>query len=568
MALFLDSGASGQAARRDLDPPPAIQVVPDPGMHDAHGALFACADGIADRPDAGGAARDALLALRASFSAAPETWATDMVLNESAQAAHHALRHAGERGRAAAVSALVLRRRRWRLAHAGHTRAWLFRDNQLRQLTHDHLLPRPLGAPQVARACGLDATVEFEHADGELREGDIFLLTTSGVHDTVDGAQILSVLYGDGTAQQLAEALIRRASDAGATGGLSACVVRVERLPPASTLDNDAGRTLPIIAPPEVGITVDNFVIEKRLHESQHYVLYRATDRGSGDAVVLKFPQPGARDEAEVTRRFLREEWIIRRLNDPHFVSLKPLAPGRRQALYSVMEYQPGENLARRIKRKHGLPPKEARAIGLQLLEVLGSLHQQGIVHRDVRPSNLLYDKASKRLLVLGLGASHVEALQEDAPNLSASTLSYAAPEVLRGGAATERSDIYAAGVTLYRLLSGAFPYGKIKQPGDWPRHEYAPLVRDNPALPEAFETVVRRACAPEPADRYANMAQFATALADVGLEQPATAASPSAPPSTVRSAQAPPTPPWHWALIATLLVGLVTYLYVAMFRG
>ena len=568
MTLFLDSGASGQAARRDLDPPPAIQVVPDPGTHDAHGALFACADGLVDRPDAGGAARDALLALRASFSAAPETWAADMVLNESAQAAHHALRHAGERGRAAAMSALVLRRRRWRLVHAGHTRAWLFRDNQLRQLTHDHLLPRPLDTAQVARACGLDETIDFEHSEGELREGDVFLITTAGVHDLMDGAQILSVLYGEGTAQQLAEALVRRARDAGASGGISACVVRVERLPPESALDGDTGRTLPIIAPPAVGTTVDNFVIEKRLHQSQHYVLYRAADRNSGDAVVLKFPQPGARDEAEVTRRFLREEWVIRRLNDPHFVSLKPLAPGRRGALYSVMEYQPGENLAHRIKRKRGLPPKEARAIGLQLLEVLGALHQQGIVHRDVRPSNLLYDKHSKRLLVLGLGASRVEALQENTSDLSASMLSYAAPEILRGATPNERSDIYAVGVTLYRLLTADFPYGKIKQASDWPRHEYTPLARINPEVPDAFEGVVRRACAAEPADRYANVQQFVTALADIELDQAESTSQPSTPAATARTLRTQPTPSWHWALIVGLLVGLVTYLYVAMSRG
>ena len=561
MTLFLDSGASGQSVRRDLDSPPAIHVVPDPGAGDVHGALFACADGMVDRPDPDAAARDALAALQTSFRAAPETWAAQLVLRESAQAAHHALRHAGERGRAAALSVLVLRRRRWRLAHAGNTRVWLYRDNQLRQLTRDHLLPRPLGPSVIARACGLDADVEFELAEGDLHDGDIFLITTAGVHDAIDGTRILSVLHGDGTAQQLAEALVRRARDAGAGGGMGACVVRVERLPPASTLDDDEGRALPIIAPPAVGATLDNFTIEKRLHQSRNYALYRATDRASGGTVVLKFPQPGALDEAEVARRFLREEWIIRRLNDPHLVSLKPLAPGRRSALYSVMEYQPGENLARRIKRKHGLPLVEARVIAAQLLQVLGALHRQGIVHRDVRPSNLLYNKLDKRLLVLGLGASSAEALLGDAPDLPASALSYTAPEILRGAAVNERSDIYAAGVTLYRLISGGFPYGKIKQARDWPRHEYAPLARDNPALPDALESVVRRACAPEPADRFSNMAQFAAALADVELDRPAS--NPAAP--ARQAPRAKPTPPWHWALIGALLTGLVTYLYVAM---
>lgn len=560
MTLFLDSGASGQSARRDLDPPPAIQLVPDPGTDDAHGALFACADGIAGRPDADRAARDALLALRSSFAAAPETWAAQLVLDESVQAAHHALRHGGERGRAAAMSALMLRRRRWRLAHGGHTRIWLYRDHRLRQLTQDHLLPRPVGPSQIARACGLDVEFEPEVTEGELHDGDIFLITTAGLHDAMDGTQILSVLQTDGTAQQLAEALVRRANDGGASGGMNACVVRVEKLPPASVLDDADGCTLPIVPPPAAGAELDNFVIEKRLHKSHHYALYRATDRGTGDTVVLKFPQPGARDDSEVARRFLREEWIIRRLNNPHFVSLKSLAPGRRSALYSVMEYQPGENLARRIKRKNGLPLPEARAIGLQLLEVLGNLHRQGIVHRDVRPSNLLYDKNTKRLLVLGLGASRIEALQENTDELPASALSYAAPEILQGQAANERSDIYAAGVTLYRLVSNRFPYGKIRQSSDWPRHEYAPLP-----VPDSLERVIRRACAAGPADRYATMAQFAAALNDVEVSTEVTPIPETAQRPKVIVPASTPTPPWHWAVIAALLLGLVGYLFVAM---
>ena len=573
MTLFLDAGGHGHSARRDLDPPPTYHQLPDAIDSHWRGVLLACADGVADRPQPNDAARDALTALRASYYAAPETWSLEFALRESVQAAHQALRHAGERGRAAAISALVLHRRRWLLAHAGNARVWLYRQQQLRQLTRDHLTPRPVGPARVDCACGLTERFEPQIETGELHEGDIFLITTVALHDAVDGAHLLSVLHTDGTAQQLAEALTKVARDKGAGGGFSACVARIDKLPPASALDDDDGRTLPIMPLPDVGAVVDEFVIAKRLHRSQYYTLYRAQDRTTGEVVVLKLPQPGSRDPVEVARRFLREEWIIRRLQSPQLVALKPLSPGRRSALYSVMEMQTGENLAARIKRKRGLPLAEAQTIGVQLLEVLSLLHQQGIVHRDIRPSNLLYDKRSGQLKVLGLGGSSIEALHEPSAALAPTALSYAAPELLRGEPANERSDVYAVGVTLYRLISARFPYGKIAGAGDWPRHEYAPLARYNAEVSPQFDAVVQRACAPVAAERFASTKQFASALAAAPLTAQAmtetTAAATSTPAvRTIHRDDARLGPAWHWAMLLALVLGLISYLVVVVRVG
>ena len=572
MTLFLDAGGHGHSARRDLDPPPTYHQLPDPIDGHWRGVLLACADGIADRPQPHVAAVDALAALRASYYAAPETWGLPVALAESLQAAHQALRHAGERGRAAALSAIVLHRRRWLLAHAGNARIWLYRQQQLRQLTRDHLTPRPVGPAHVDCACGLTERFEPQLETGELHEGDIFLITTAALHDAVDGAHLLSVLQSDGTAQQLAEALTKVAREKGAAGGFSACVARIDKLPPASALDDDDGRALPIMPLPDVGAVVDEFTIEKRLHRSRYYTLYRAQDRTTGEAVVLKWPQPGSRDPVDIARRFLREEWIIRRLQSPQLVAPKPLAPGRRSALYSVMAMQTGENLAARIKRKRGLPLAEAQTIGVQLLEVLSLLHHQGIVHRDIRPSNLLYDKRAGQLKVLGLGGSSIEALHEEPAALAPTALSYAAPELLRGEPADERSDVYAAGVTLYRLISARFPYGKIARASDWPRHEYAPLARYNAQISPQLDAVVQRACAPVAAERFASAKQFATALAATPLTAEATAAetaaatAPAVP--TFQRDHARTEPAWHWAMVLALLLGLVSYLVIVVRVG
>ena len=550
--LFLDSGACGHSSRRDADPPPVINRVPDPGRAGVHGALLACAEGVAERPDGNGAASAALGALSDSFYAAPEGWGPRQSLEESLLVAHQAVRAGGERGRAAVIAALALRGRRWTTANAGNIRVWLYRDDRLSQLTRDHVVPRPVKRAQVERACGLQADLAPELFAGDVSEGDIFLITTPGVHDALDGAQIMSVLQREATAQQMAEELIRRTREAAGAKNSSVCVARVEKLPPRSAADSAEGEaTLPLIPPPQPGTVLDDFAVERRLHKSRHYVLYRAVDRTSDETVALKFPQPNMPDEAEVIQRFLREEWIAKRVRSPSLVPHRALPTGRRSALYSVMNYQSGENLAKRIKRRNGLGRREALALGRQLLEVLEALHRQGIVHRDVRPSNLIYDKRARRLMVLGLGASRVRALPDSPDEISAGSLSYTAPELLKGAAANERSDVYAAGVTLYRMITAQYPYGRIKSAERWPAHDYQPLAHYKPGVPEALERVVRRACAADPADRYDSAAQFAEAL-------PETEARPRASSKSERAAF-----PWHWLLVAALLAGLLAYLSV-----
>jgi len=552
--LFLDSGAYGYSPRRDIDPPPVIHRAPASARE--RGTLIACADGVAERPEPARAARIALTALGDSFYAAPEVWGPRQSLMESVQAAHQAVRVGGERGRAAALSALVLRGRRWLIAHAGHTRTYLYRDHRLRQLTRDHLLPRPVKRARVERACGLQETLEPEISTGEVHEGDIFLLTTAGAHEVLDGARMMSVLQGDATAQQMAEELIHRARVAGATN-ISVCVARVEKLPPASTADapEDVSAALPLIAPPEPGAVIDDFAIERRLHKSRHYILYRAIDRTSGETVALRFPRPGARDDADVMQRFVREEWIAKRVRNPSLVPLRTVADGRRTVLYSIMDYQRGENLTKRIKRRNGLALAEALLLGRQLLDVLSALHAQGIVHRDVRPSNLLYDKHQRRLMVLGLGASRVQALPDTAGAVESGGLSYTAPEVLKGSDANERSDVYAAGVTLYRMITAQYPYGRIKAAQNWPTHDYVPMMRYKADVPEVLERAIRRACAADPGERYAGAAQFAAALPEleIGAKPEGEPAAPAR-----RSAL-----PWHWVLIGALLAGLIAYVFI-----
>lgn len=565
MPLYLDIGFASAGAHTDDRPQTFLAQAPsgdDPVDH--HGALLALADGVTERPDPDGAAADAIAALAAGYSKTPESWPLERALRESFELAHRKVLAGEERGRAAALSALVLRERRWLSAHVGDTRVWRLRDGELKVLTQDHITPRVGRRYAVSQACGLQEGFAPDVASGELATGDVYLLTSSAVHAALTGTQILSCLMSDTSAQQMADCLTRQAYAAGARGNVSAGAVRVEALPQDENRDPDeALAQLPVIDPPPVGALVDGFRIEKLIHQSRLYYLYRAVDLDNGATVALKFPNPRLARSERFIDSFLHEEWIARRVNNPHLVEPLVLKPGRRRALYCVMAYQRAENLSRRITRKGGLRSAEACLIMRQLLEALEQLHAEGVIHHDIRPKNLLYDKRKKQLLLLGLGSSYIHALGDSAASMPAAqgSASYRAPELFAGAPPSVQTDVYAAGVTLYRMLTDHYPYGHIKSADQAPTGDMVPPTRYKPDIEPWLEDVLARACALNPALRFKSAREFARALT---AAQPAPESRP-APASPQPSASRSSLRMWEWLFVALLALGLAGYVLYAL---
>lgn len=525
-------------------------------------AVFALADGLAGRPDPEQAAHEAVQTFLGGFTSAPGTWGAEKAVQESFAAANHALIHAPERGSAAALSTLVLQPRRWLIGHAGDTRVWLMRDRQLKLLTRDHLIPSLSRQLQFSKAVGLEAGLDADIAAGELGDGDVFVLTSSGVHDVLDTPTILGCLLTDVSAQQMAEAMTQKAHDAGKRENVRACVVRVLQ----QSRKGHAGAeqdlaSLPMMALPVIGDAVDGWRIEELVQKSSRYRLYLARDEDGRNA-VLKFPSPKYGDDAGFIEGFLREEWVARRLDSPHLV--KALAPpGRRRALYTVTAYHPGESLSERIKRNRSLPVTEVQQLSRQLLDIEELLQRAGVAHPDIRPKNLLFDRKSRQLKLLNPGASLIGHRREPdgTARVSAGSLSYLAPELIEGRDAGTRSDVYTAGVVIYRMLTGKFPYGRIKSVNHAAYGAFVPPSTYNPEVPPWLDECLRRACAFDPEGRYESAAALAKALASGGLQE------------IVRSPVAPPAPPaakrrlvtWEWTLVAALVAALLAYLALTL---
>lgn len=550
MGLILDAGFSSQQGKRKANEDSCLVITPSTGQYLDYGALFAVADGVGGMAGGKEASECAVKTLRDDYYAAPETLALEHALKDCFDAVNRAVLADPPTGRATTLSALVLRNRRWAVAHVGDTRVWLYRNRHLVQLTTDHSRLLTDIGPVITRACGLDVMLNADVQSGELREGDVFLITSDGVHETLGAQTIAAALEGE-TAQQIAETLVQQALRAGSTDNVSACVARVQQLPPETVSDIGMSiSALPIHPLPKTGDTVDGFLIGERLHSGRLSTLYAALDSESGQHVALKFPNPRHADDTAFVDYFLREEWLGRRIDSPYVVKTITLPPGRRTALYSVMVLHNGETLAARIKRKKGLSVQETLSLAQQILTGLDHLHRKGVIHRDVKPENILID-TDHRVRLLDLGVSRIERMDTSSKSLApVGTPSYMAPEVIAGTEADERADVYSAAVTIYEMLTGKYPYGEI-EPFTHPTYShFIPPGRYNPDVPPWLSEILRKACTPDPNQRYPHAADFAAAL--------------TSPPQNNLSQRKPPLleriRPEHWKalFVASLLMNLL----------
>ncbi len=257
-------------------------------------------------------------------------------------------------------------------------------------------------------------------------------------------------------------------------------------------------------------------------------VVYEAVDRLIDRRVAIKTIRNADLDEeeaAEQLRRFLIEARAAGKLNHPHIVSLYD--HGEEAGItYLVMELVEGRELQRCFDQGEAFSLGAAVRLMGELLDALGFSHQQGVVHRDVKPENIFITQAGA--VKLGdFGIARIESTQKTRAGVAMGTPSHMAPEQIRGEAADGRSDLYAAGVVLYQLLTGRRPFsGTMLSMAMKVLNETAPKASSiNPQLPRKLDDVVARALEKNAENRFQSAAEFWQALTEaVGSPTPAAA--------------------------------------------
>ncbi|MGH8354092.1 MAG: serine/threonine protein kinase, partial [Pseudomonas sp.] len=215
---------------------------------------------------------------------------------------------------------------------------------------------------------------------------------------------------------------------------------------------------------------------------------------------LLKTLPPSRYDEPHAGSALLLEEWFLRRVAGRHFPEVHPLP--QRQHLYYVQREYSGQTLAEQLRLSGPLGLPEWLDIAPRLLRALGMLHRRNILHRDLKPENLLWGDDGE-LRVLDFGLAYCPGLSQDEAHALPGTPSYIAPEAFAGAAPSTQQDLYAAGITLYHLLTGHYPYGEIEA-FQHPRFGTpTPASRYRPDLPNWIDELLEKAVAADPAERY-----------------------------------------------------------------
>ncbi|MFT3904694.1 MAG: protein kinase [Steroidobacteraceae bacterium] len=418
-----------------------------------------------------------------------------------------ALRHA-----ATTLTALVLQGRSAHVLHVGDSRAYHLHEEQLTRLTQDHCLTQPDLSHVLYRAVGIEATVRLDHRIQPLRALDRLMICSDGVHGVLGDHRLRELLLRRNSSAQDAAQIVAAAFDAGSQDNLSVALIDVLSVPEAAApelLSHIAA--LPMRTPPVEGDIVDGFQIGMQLSDGRYSRLLRALDTHNGQQVVLKFPQPVANASTHHLA-FLREAWVAARLHSP-FIGATIELPGERQTcLYSVMPYYEGETLEQRLRRAPRLSLSEGCELALKLARATASLHRAGIIHRDIKPDNVLLER-NGGLKLIDLGVVRLPQLEDFPGSDIPGTPSFMAPELFDGANGDELSDQYALGVTLYRAFSREYPYGEI-EPFTRPRFTRpTPLTRHRPDLPAWLDHLLTRAVDPQRAARFSDTLELALEL-------------------------------------------------------
>jgi serine/threonine-protein kinase len=293
------------------------------------------------------------------------------------------------------------------------------------------------------------------------------------------------------------------------------------------------------------------YLVDAEIGRGGMAVVYRATDVRLNRRVAIKLLPPELAFNPDVRERFLREAQTSAQLTHPHIVPIYTVDE-REGMVYFVMALVDGESLAQRLSREPQLPIADARRVLVDVADALAYAHERGVVHRDVKPDNIMIDRVTGRAVVTDFGIARATAGDSrlTVTGVAVGTPAYMSPEQAMGERELDgRSDIYSLGVVGYQMLAGVTPFRAANTPAMLVKHlSETPrgLETKRPDAPAGLVHAIMRALAKKPEHRWADAAEFRAAIlgqreSGAFVEQDAARA---AEPEARRAEPASPTPP------------------------
>jgi len=559
--LTISIGQYSEKGRKDINQDFHGALIPTGPALALKGIAIAIADGISTSSVSRIAAESAIKSFLTDYYCTSDAWSVKMAAQRVIGATNSWLhaetrrgQYAGDvdRGYVCTFTAMILKSRLAHIFHIGDCRVSRLTGGSLEPLTEDHRLVVSSQQSFLSRALGARPIVEIDYRTVPLQVGDLFILTSDGVHEHVSGTTVAAAVQAhaqdlDRAARMIAEEALRGGSE----DNLTVQIVRIEAVPDgeADELMADAADLTPPPLP-EPGTVLDGYRVLRQLHASSRSHVYLALDTHTGTSVALKVPSIDLRHDPHHLKRFMMEEWIARRLNSHHVLKALPQSR-KRSHLYVVTEHVEGQTLAQWMI-DHPTPDLETvRNIAEQISKGLSAFHRLEIVHQDLRPQNIMIDKTGT-VKIIDFGSTRVAGVVEVAPDAARDdilgTAQYAAPEYFVGERGTWRSDLFSFGVIVYQMLTGRLPYGtevsRMRSPRQQSRLRYIPALEVNPQVPDWVDQALRKAVHPNPMKRYEALSEFTFDLRDPNP----TLLKAAAPPLTQRN------PVIFWKCVSAIL--------------
>ncbi|NND68176.1 MAG: bifunctional protein-serine/threonine kinase/phosphatase [Halioglobus sp.] len=512
------------AAGRKGDNEDAIGIrVPSDNLLATKGAVAVIADGVSAAEAGREASHTSVMNFLSDYFATPESWSVKQSAQQVLTALNRWLYGRGRsyldasKGFVTTFSAVVFKSQTAHIFHVGDSRVYRLRDGLLEQLTQDHTTRVSAEQTYLARAMGLDVRLDVDYSTHELAVGDVYLLSTDGVHDVLPNRDIRGLLTGaPAELEAQCEQLVNAGLAAGSKDNLSCQLLRVEALPDAG-IDEVITRLTALRFPAflEPGMLIDGYRVLRELHASNRSQVYQVEDEASGEHFCMKTPSVNFEDDAAYIERFVMEAWTGSRINSPYVVKVRESARPR-SCLYYLTDYVRGMTLTQWMREN----PKPAVEEAVYLIEQIGkgvrAMHRRETLHQDIKPDNILVDH-NGQVKIVDFGSCHVAGLAEIstpiARDVPLGTATYSAPEYTLGIAPDYRADLFSLAVVSYEMLTGELPFGgkleNCRTQRDYLATRYTASHRLNPLVPHWIDGALKKGLRLQPERRHADIAEF-----------------------------------------------------------
>jgi len=507
-------------------------LVPSASELASKGAVAVLSDGVSSASKAAEAAQLAVTQFTSEYYATPETWSTKKSagkvitsLNQwlfSQDSQLETLHHSQSQQWLTTFSALILKSNTGYIFHVGDSRISKYRRQELEPITRDHNQKQGSSHVVLTRALGADSRLKVDVHQVDLHCGDIYLLTCDGVHDFLSNSQLRACLKSISKApdnnelERVSKHIVQKALAAGSDDNVSCLLVYVKSVPNRKVEEIERDLLSKAIPPAlKPGMKLDGYKVLKTIHASIRSHLYLVEHEGEARPMVLKAPSVNFSDDPIYLQSFIREAWVGERINQANVMKVKS-APNSSQFLYHICEYIEGQTLTEWIQENPKASISQVKDIIKQLIAALRAFQRLDMVHRDLKPDNIMINRYG-HIKLIDYGTVYVASLAENYDSLEESvpqgSVNYIAPETLLNLTADFKSDLFSLGVICFQLLTGELPYKPMKRAevsfSNYSQWHYRSAKQFRPDLPIWLDLSLQQATRADPNLRYQAYSEF-----------------------------------------------------------